>query len=64
MLCPQTRLVSLTYPHNPTGAMVDRATLEAVVELVEAHPQARLLVDETYRELSYDEPLPLRTVWN
>lgn len=58
-LRPETRLVSLTYPHNPTGAMIDRATLERVVELVEAHGRARLLVDETYRELSYAEPLPV-----
>ena len=29
MLRPETRLVSLTYPHNPTGAMIDRTTLRA-----------------------------------
>jgi aspartate/methionine/tyrosine aminotransferase len=58
-LLPQTRLLSLTYPHNPTGAMIDRATLEAIVELVERHGGARLLVDETYRELAYGEPLPV-----
>ncbi len=55
---PRTRLVSITYPHNPTGAMIDAATLEAVVALVERHGEARLLVDETYRELTYGEPLP------
>ena len=54
----ETKLVSLTYPHNPTGAMIDAATLTAVVELIERHPTARLLVDETYRELAYGEPLP------
>ncbi|MFI5121523.1 MAG: aminotransferase class I/II-fold pyridoxal phosphate-dependent enzyme [Vicinamibacteria bacterium] len=58
-LRPQTRLLSLTYPHNPTGAMIDRATLEAIVDLVERHGGARLLVDETYRELAYGEPLPI-----
>ena len=57
-LRPETKLVSLTYPHNPTGAMIDAATLSAVVELIERHPTARLLVDETYRELAYGEPLP------
>jgi aspartate/methionine/tyrosine aminotransferase len=55
----ETRLVSLTYPHNPTGAMIDRGELEAVVEMVERHGTARLLVDETYRDLAYGEPLPL-----
>ena len=33
----ETRLVSLTYPHNPTGAMIDAGTLAAVVEIVERH---------------------------
>jgi len=57
-LRPQTRLVSVTYPHNPTGAMIDVATLEALIEIVERNGAARLLVDETYRELAYGEPLP------
>ncbi len=56
-LRPETKLVSVTYPHNPTGAMIDAATLERVVELIEGHPSARLLVDETYRSLD-PEPLP------
>ncbi len=57
-LRPQTRLVSVTYPHNPTGAMIDAATLAELVAVVERHGEARLLVDETYRELTYGEPLP------
>jgi len=59
MLRPDTRLVSVTYPHNPTGAMIDRGELERLVAIAEAHPQARLLLDETYRELAYGEPLPV-----
>ena len=59
LLRPETRLVSLTYPHNPTGAMIGSDQLERVVAIVEAHGQARLLVDETYRELSYSDPLPM-----
>jgi aspartate/methionine/tyrosine aminotransferase len=57
-LRPETRLVSLTYPHNPTGAMLAFEELERLVAIVEAHPSACLLVDETYRELAYGEPLP------
>jgi len=60
-LRPETRLVSITYPHNPTGSMITRADLGALVALVESHPTARLLVDETYRELAYGEPLPMAT---
>ena len=54
---PETCLVSLTTPHNPTGQLIDDATLTAVIDIVEAHPHARLLIDETYRELQ-DGPLP------
>ena len=60
-LRPETRLVSITYPHNPTGSMITRSDLDALVALVESHPTARLLVDETYRELAYGEPLPMAT---
>ena len=35
------------------------AALRAIVALVEAHPTARLLVDETYREMTFGGPLPL-----
>ena len=53
-----TRLISVTRPHNPTGTMFDRATLDALVELAE-RSGAVLLVDETYRDLTHGEPLPL-----
>ena len=59
MLRPDTRLISVTYPHNPTGAMIGAETLLRLVGIVEAHPMARLLVDETYRELAYGDPLPV-----
>ena len=58
-LRPDTRLVSVTYPHNPTGATIELKALEDLVVLVENHPTARLLVDETYRELAYGDPLPM-----
>src|SRR5690606_16906991 len=35
-ITPETKLVSLTCPHNPTGAMMSAKTLERVIELVEA----------------------------
>jgi|SRR5581483_1736624 len=54
-----TKLVSVTYPHNPTGAMITRSELDELVAIVEGHEAAVLLVDETYRELAYGEPLPI-----
>ncbi len=59
MLRPETRLVSLTTPHNPTGATLSRETLDAVIGLVERHGVARLLVDETYREMTFGDALPV-----
>ena len=54
----RTRLVSITYPHNPTGTILTVDELQAVIELVEA-TGATLLVDETYRDLTHGQPLPL-----
>ena len=56
-----TLLVSVTYPHNPTGTTIDAKQLAALVEIVDNHPVARLLVDETYRDLAYGTALPLAT---
>jgi aspartate/methionine/tyrosine aminotransferase len=53
-----TALISVTCPHNPTGTMFDRATLDSLVELAE-RSGAVLLVDETYRDLTHGEPLPM-----
>ncbi len=53
-----TRLISVTCPHNPTGTMLDLASLHALVELAE-HSGAVLLVDETYRDLTHGSPLPM-----
>jgi len=58
-LRPETQLVSVTYPHNPTGTTITPGELAKVVALVDRHPTATLLVDETYRELAYGEPLPV-----
>ena len=57
LLRPDTKLVSLTYPHNPTGTMIGPDELRAVVELVEANG-TRLLLDETYGDMAYGERLP------
>jgi aspartate/methionine/tyrosine aminotransferase len=58
LITPNTKLVSLTTPHNPTGQVMSEDTLREVVRIVEAHPQARLLIDETYRSMTYAGPLP------
>lgn len=55
---PNTRYVSITCPHNPTGTMIDRVQLDALIALVEK-AGCRLLVDETYRDLTHGALLPL-----
>lgn len=59
MLRPDTQLVSLTTPHNPTGQVIDADVLTEIIDIVERHWQARLLIDETYRELDRGTPQPL-----
>ena len=54
---PNTKLISVTCPHNPTGTMMSRADLDALVALAESR-DCHLLVDETYRDLSYGKRLP------
>ncbi|MBS0418188.1 MAG: pyridoxal phosphate-dependent aminotransferase [Proteobacteria bacterium] len=56
-ITPQTRLVSVTCPHNPSGVMFTADELQRLVALTAARG-CYLLVDETYRDLSYDAPLP------
>jgi aspartate aminotransferase len=56
---PRTRLVIVNTPHNPTGRIYSRASLEALADLLE-RASARighrifLLSDEPYRQLRFD----------
>lgn len=54
---PETKYVSITVPHNPTGQMMDEAELRRLTEIVEMRG-CRLLVDETYREMTFGDVLP------
>ncbi|HEY5169034.1 MAG TPA: aminotransferase class I/II-fold pyridoxal phosphate-dependent enzyme [Thermoleophilia bacterium] len=58
LVTPRTKYVSITLPHNPTGVMMSEADLRSLVGLVES-AGCRLLVDETYREMTFGEPLPV-----
>ncbi|MBO9519433.1 MAG: aminotransferase [Porphyrobacter sp.] len=49
---PKTRLIILNTPNNPTGTLVDRATLEALGELCERHDLI-LLCDEVWEGMIY-----------
>ena len=47
----RTRLISVTNPHNPTGVLKPAATVETMLQIA-AERGCRLLVDETYRDVS------------
>jgi aspartate/methionine/tyrosine aminotransferase len=52
---PATRLVCLASPHNPSGVRIGARTVRDVLALMaERSPKAFLLVDETFREATYD----------
>ena len=53
---PNTRLISITSPHNPSGVVFDDNTLKSLVKLAEEN-DFYLLVDETYRELNFQTKL-------
>lgn len=44
---PRTRLIVLTRPHNPTGHVIDAATLEAIGDMAD-RARIHVLVDEVY----------------
>ncbi len=55
---PDTKLISVTTPHNPTGTMLSKDQLQSLCELA-GETNCLLLVDETYRDISFDSPPPL-----
>jgi aspartate/methionine/tyrosine aminotransferase len=52
LITPQTKLISITTPHNPTGTVIDDSSLRRLIAIAEKRG-IRLLVDETYREMSF-----------
>lgn len=49
---PRTRMVIVNSPHNPTGAVLDREVLVAIVEEAVRH-DALIVTDEVYEHLTY-----------
>jgi aminotransferase len=51
----RTKAILLGYPNNPTGATMNRAELQAIMDLAVEH-DLYVLSDEIYERLSYDAP--------
>ena len=55
---PNTKLITLTHPNNPTGSVITKNEFKEAIEIAE-EAGAYLMVDETYRDLMFDTPPPL-----
>jgi len=53
LIRPNTRLIVVNFPHNPTGALPDGAAWQEIVDIARASG-AWLFSDEVYRGLEYD----------
>jgi aspartate/methionine/tyrosine aminotransferase len=51
---PETRLLVVNFPHNPTGYLPSRSELDRVLEIARSHG-VYVFSDEMYRLLEYDE---------
>jgi aspartate/methionine/tyrosine aminotransferase len=54
----ETKLISITTPHNPTGTVISRADLDSLISLSK-DKGITLLVDETYRDMTFKNLLPV-----
>jgi N-succinyldiaminopimelate aminotransferase len=58
----RTRLIIINDPHNPTGTVLDRETLELIVQLAERF-HALIVTDEVYEHLTFGPPhIPIATL--
>ena len=54
-ITPDTRLIIVNSPANPTGGVVSRDDLDTLVDGLAAHPRVCVLADEIYSRMLYDD---------
>ncbi|NBU64336.1 MAG: aminotransferase class I/II-fold pyridoxal phosphate-dependent enzyme [Chloroflexia bacterium] len=54
-ITPRTKAILIGYPNNPTGAVIDATTMQAIVDLALQH-DLTLISDEIYDRLVYGVP--------
>ena len=54
VITDKTKVLILPFPNNPTGAIMERADLEAIAKVIEKH-DLFVISDEIYSELCYTE---------
>lgn len=52
VITPKTKILIMPFPNNPTGAIMEKADLEAIVRVVKEH-DLFVISDEIYSELTY-----------
>lgn len=53
-ITPKSKVLILSYPNNPTGAIMEKEDLEAIAEVVKNH-DLFVISDEVYSELTYGQ---------
>ncbi|MGB3719214.1 MAG: aspartate aminotransferase [Proteobacteria bacterium] len=53
-ITPQTRLIIINSPGNPTGGVVPESEIRRLVDGLEGHPHVAVLSDEIYSQMLYD----------
>ena len=54
LMTPQTRLIILNSPANPTGGVTPKAEIDKLVAGLAAFPDAAIMSDEIYAQMTYD----------
>src|SRR3954464_11843139 len=54
-MTPRTKVIVVTTPHNPTGAVAEAAALEEI-GLIAARAGAHVVVDEAYKDVTAEAP--------
>lgn len=53
-ITPRTKAILMNSPCNPSGAVYSRAELEALAEVVRAHPHLCIIADEIYEYIVFE----------
>jgi aspartate aminotransferase len=54
LITPETRLIILNSPANPTGGVTPKQEIDALVEGLARFPEVAILSDEIYGQMTYD----------
>ena len=54
LITPQTRLLIVNSPANPTGGVTPKREIDALVAGLARHPDVAIMSDEIYGPMTYD----------